>query len=134
MVKGVLVNEIGHRAGPPTDEKEAFGRRLYRLMLDKNMTQSDLSRLAGLSRMRISSYVRGQSLPTPLFLKKLSEALGVEPTDLLPSARTPDMQPLYSTATSPDGKRMRIVADVWVPTPVGAQIIQLLTDAASDRG
>lgn len=118
---------------PAPTSKEDFGRRVYRLMLAKNMNQSDLARAAGMDRNRVSSYVRGQSLPTGLFLKKLAEALGVKPTDLLPEAVS-EAPPPYSMAVSPDGKQMRLVADVWVPTQVGAQIIQMLTDnAAADR-
>lgn len=116
---------------PAPNSKEDFGRRVYRIMLAKGMNQSDLARAAGIDRNRVSSYVRGQSLPTGLFLKKLAEALGVKPTELLPEAMASEAPPPYSMAVSPDGKQMRLVADVWVPTGVGAQIIQLLTDNAA---
>ena len=128
--EGVLSDFRDARA-PAAPNKEDFGRRVYRLMLAKNMNQSDLARAAGMDRNRVSSYVRGQSLPTGLFLKKLADALGVKPTDLLPDAMGLEAPPPYSMAVSPDGAQMRLVADVWVPTQVGAQIIQLLTDNAT---
>ena len=55
--------------------KEDFGRRLYKMMLARNMTQSDLARAAGLERNRISTYVRGVSLPQGLSLKKVADLL-----------------------------------------------------------
>lgn len=131
MAKNVLTsNEPSRAASPPDVDKKAFGRRLHQIMLAKNLTQSDLARAAGMDRMRISSYVRGQSLPTPLFLKKLAEALSIDPNELLPDVM-PTAAPLYSTAVSPDGRKMRLVADVWVPTPVGAQIVHLLSENAT---
>lgn len=65
--------------------KQEFGKRLYRLMLGKGWNQSELGRQSGLPRDSISTYVRGQSLPTPQNLKALSEALGVAQEELLPN-------------------------------------------------
>ncbi|MEP9399930.1 helix-turn-helix transcriptional regulator [Mesorhizobium sp. KR2-14] len=114
--------------------KEQFSKRAYRLMLQKNYNQSDLARAADMDRNRISSYMRGQSLPTGLFLKKLADALGVKPTDLIPDERLEKSAAPYSAVVSPDGKTMQIIANVFVPTQVGAQIIQLLADnATADR-
>lgn len=75
--------------------------------------------------------MRGQSLPTGLFLTKIAAALGVKPTDLIPDERLEESAAPYSVVVSPDGKTMRIVADVRVPAQVGAQIIQLLADNAT---
>lgn len=65
--------------------KQEFGRRLYRLMLQKGWSQSELARQAGLSRDSVSTYVRGVSLPEAINLNKLAEALDVKTTDLLPN-------------------------------------------------
>lgn len=74
-------------AGPSTEylTKEQFGRRLYRLMVGKEMRQSDLARAADLTRDSISQYVRGQQFPSPHSLGKLAAALDVQPEDLLPN-------------------------------------------------
>jgi transcriptional regulator with XRE-family HTH domain len=117
-----------------TDKKQEFGRLIYRLMLSKSMRQSDLARAADLDRARISSYVRGDSLPTPLHMKKLADALGVKLTDLDPDAMSDEAPPLYSTATSSDGKKMRLICDVWVPVGIGAQVIQLFAEHATAHG
>lgn len=65
--------------------KQAFGKRLYSLMINKGWTQSELARRSDLPRDSISVYIRGKSLPTPLSLKALSEALGVIPEELMPN-------------------------------------------------
>jgi transcriptional regulator with XRE-family HTH domain len=65
--------------------KQEFGKRLYGLMLARGWNQSELGRQSGLPRDSISTYVRGQSLPTPQNLKALSEAFGIEAEELLPN-------------------------------------------------
>lgn len=70
---------------PKALTKQEFGRRLYALMMARSMSQSDLARLASLGRDSISTYVNGKTFPTPRALKKLADALGVEPEELLPN-------------------------------------------------
>jgi len=73
--------------------KQEFGRRLQRLMLERNWNQSDLARAAfgkgkdgfPLGRDSISTYVRGIRFPDPTNLKKLADAFGMEPYQLLPN-------------------------------------------------
>lgn len=65
--------------------KQDFGRRLYKLMIAKGWTQSELSRQAGIARDSVSTYVRGVSLPEPLNLERLAKALGVTAVELLPN-------------------------------------------------
>lgn len=65
--------------------KQEFGRRLYRLMINKRWTQSELARKADMSRDNISRFVRGTSLPTPQSLEKLAKALGVNEEELFPN-------------------------------------------------
>ena len=40
----------------------------------------------------------------------------------------------YAMKVSADGRKMRLTADVWLPTAVGAQIISLLTEHATTDG
>jgi transcriptional regulator with XRE-family HTH domain len=61
-----------------------LSRRLSSLLLDRDMNQSDLARASGVPREQISAYVRGRSFPTPLSLKRISVALGLDVTALLP--------------------------------------------------
>lgn len=66
-------------------QKQEFGNRLYSVMLERNMSQSDLARSAGLGRDSISTYVRGRSVPTPSSLEKLAKALNVDAEELYPN-------------------------------------------------
>lgn len=65
--------------------KQEFARRLYKLMIGKAWTQSELARQADLPRDSISTYMRAKSLPTPQSLQALAKAFGVKPEDLLPN-------------------------------------------------
>lgn len=65
--------------------KQEFGKRLFALMLEKGMNQSDLARAAKLGRDSISTYVRGRSAPSPQNLDKLCAALSVAPDELYPN-------------------------------------------------
>jgi transcriptional regulator with XRE-family HTH domain len=118
---------------PPID-KEAFAKRVYKLMLAKSMNQSELARAAGLERNRISAYVRGVALPTGLSLTKLAQALGVRPDELLPDARLSDAPPPVKVIFSPDHTRVRITVDTWLPTSVGTEIIKQIGDNAIANG
>lgn len=65
-------------------------------MVKKGWTQSELARRASdhhpgkeIGRDSISVYMRGRALPSPAVLGALASALGVEPSDLLPSRGVP---------------------------------------------
>jgi transcriptional regulator with XRE-family HTH domain len=68
--------------------KKVFGRRLQEHMLAKDWNQSELARRAGVGRDAISTYVRGQTYPTPKVLRKLCNALGITEAELLPADET----------------------------------------------
>jgi len=115
-----------------TDEntdKDAFGRHVYKLMLAKGLNQSELARLAGLERNRISAYVRGLAFPTGLSLTKLAKALDVDPNELLPDARLRDAPPV-SAIFSADHSKVRITVDTWLPTAIGTEIIKQIGEHA----
>lgn len=130
-----MTNDNGRLPGlDDKSEKEAFKRRLYKLMLEKGLSQSDLARKAGLERNRISSYVRGVSLPTGLSLKKVADALGVKPGEILPDQRLTDAPPPVKVVFSPDHTKVRITVDTWLPTAIGTDIIKLIGDHAIAHG
>lgn len=67
--------------------KQEFARRLSAEILARGWTQADLAHAAGIGRDAVSTYVRGRSLPTPLSLKKMADALGIDPHTLMPNGR-----------------------------------------------
>ena len=78
-------DSVGGAPRPQRLTKQEFGRRVYRLMLDRGWNQSELARQADLPRDSISVYVRGVSLPTPGSLEKLAKAFDMDPAELLPN-------------------------------------------------
>lgn len=88
-----MSNNARHSVGPAREDevpstremaKQEFGRRLLSIMQEKGWNQSELARQADMGRDNISCYVRGRSLPDPKSLKKISDALGIPPSELLP--------------------------------------------------
>lgn len=65
--------------------KQEFARRVYKLMIARGWTQSELARQSGLPRDSISVYVRAKSLPTPTSLQALAKAFGMPAEELLPN-------------------------------------------------
>ena len=61
---------------------EEFPKRLRELRRQKNLSQTDLSKMVGVHYSHIGRYERGQSRPKAGVLKSLAEALGVT-TDYL---------------------------------------------------
>jgi len=81
----ILRNDNMPRHNPRPASKAEFARRLYKLLLEKGWTQSDLARKARLPRDSISTYVRGVAFPSKLSLDKLAKALGVKTEELTPA-------------------------------------------------
>lgn len=69
---------------PSSLDTPDFGARLKAHLRAKNWNQSDLARATGLGRDSISTYIAGTVRPTPKNLAKISQALGVQPVDLVP--------------------------------------------------
>lgn len=95
---------------PPTDIKDdvpveqakiEFGKRLQKAMNEKGWNQSELAAEAAkhlprekregksladaFGRDKVSMYIRGRTLPTPMYLRALSKALGKTTEELLPT-------------------------------------------------
>lgn len=107
-------------AQPVTHPKQEFGRRLQSLMLERNWNQAELARAAGLGRDSISTYIRGKVFPDPKNLKRIADALGVTPQQLMPSdmtavldAEVPALE-IRQSATEPDKVHLRINRTVTI--------------------
>jgi len=92
-----------------TDEARV-GANLARLRLDRDLTQEDLAKKAGLSRVTVGKAERGTTLPRAGTLRALAEALGARVADLVAVA-----QPLDNMRFRPRSKvhsRGQILAEV----------------------
>lgn len=110
-----------------------FGRRLQSLILERNWNQAELARAASLGRDSISTYVRGIVFPDPKNLKKLADALGMTPQQLLPSemaavmdAEAPSLE-IRQSAADPGKVHIRINRTVTVEQ--AAKIFGILNNA-----
>lgn len=112
--------------------KVEFAKRLFALMNEKNWNQSDLSRAADMGRDSISQYIRANNIPSPKNLKKLADALGVEPVELYPNYEAAAIEeeiPSLSFRQMPgDDAHMWVRINKKVPTKVAAQIMALMNE------
>ena len=60
-----------------------LGKNFKRIRIQKGMSQGDIYRLTGMDRAYLSSLENGKRNPTLSNIKKIAEALGVEPYELL---------------------------------------------------
>ena len=68
---------------PPDDRdmtedecRREFGRRLYKIMANKGITQDELSARTGIHRTIISKYINGRHTPSFFAVDKIAKALG----------------------------------------------------------
>ena len=65
--------------------KDEFAKRLYALLQEKDMSQSELARQSKLGRDSISQYIRAINVPSPKSLKKIADVFGLKPVELYPN-------------------------------------------------
>lgn len=112
--------------------KVEFAKRLFNLMNEKNWNQSDLSRAANMGRDSISQYIRANNIPSPKNLKKLADALNVEPVELYPNyeaAAVEEEIPALSFRQMPgDEAHMWVRINKKIPTKVAVKIMALMNE------
>ena len=106
-------NERGSLLTPEAMSKQEFGRRLQKVLHERNWKQADLARAIqditgkeGGHRDMVSTYVNGRSAPTPHSLELLCKALNMTREELYPNAlinATQDEHPAFEMRV-PAGK------------------------------
>jgi len=66
-----------------TNDVKKFGKALREIRLKKKMSQGDIAGKLGVHRSYISGLERGKRNPSLLTIKKMAEALGVAPKELV---------------------------------------------------
>ncbi len=137
---------LASRNDPPSDEpphpnspeqqiKNDFADRLAGFILKKGWNQSETARYAALhmpskqfNRDNVSNYVTAKHTPTPVHLRALCKALGVEPIDLFPSGSAPpkgDATPPLDLKDLGDGT-MFVRINKRLPTAKALQILNVV--------
>ena len=115
--------------------RQLFARKLWGLMMQKGMNQSELGRAAGIARDSISTYVRAISMPDPVNLHKLAQALNVEVSELNPqaslSANQEAIPAIEVKQAVGDPGRAWLRCNVQVPFDVAVKVMALLSEAES---
>jgi transcriptional regulator with XRE-family HTH domain len=118
--------------------KREFGQRLHRLLVQKQMSQTELARAAAkftpdksFGRDLVSSYISGRYLPNPVNLAAMARALGVESDDLLPQSnnlprRGESTPPLDIRVLGEDRASLRV--NQVVSLSVALKVAQLIND------
>ena len=61
-----------------------FGLRVKNIREEKSISQEELADMAGLHRTQISLIERGMRTPRLETIEKLADALGIQPSELIP--------------------------------------------------
>mgnify|MGYP007083448687 CR=1 FL=1 len=128
--------------GLRTRRMKDFARRLNRLRIEKDWTQSDLAKKSGLLRNIVSLYCRGEATPGELNVIRLAKALGCEPKDLIPGfeiageSDMPRPAPAPETETvefrTPPGGKAVVRVQRVVKNATAMRILEALKDDPSD--
>jgi transcriptional regulator with XRE-family HTH domain len=106
--------------------------RLKDVRQRKALTQQQLAEKAGVNRVTIARIEGGKDEPFPTTLRKVADALGVEPEDLLEAAPPLRVRPITVPATSLVDERISIVDDEEVSRFLQAEpdLLPLINEAA----
>ncbi len=64
-------------------DKKALGVKVRRLREEQALNQSELAEMAGITAIHLGRIERGVSYPHPRTRRRIAEALGVDPKELL---------------------------------------------------
>lgn len=122
-----------------------FSIKLQRLMVERNISQSDLARVVwgervdpktgynvAKNRDAISNYLRGTRMPEPRNLAKIATALGVEPDELapevIPSGEASGPAELSVTQLPKHPNKVLLEIHKVVPFSTASKIMALLVE------
>lgn len=110
-----------------------FGRRVQSLMLERNWNQAELARAAGLGRDSISTYIRGKVFPDPKNLKRIADAFGMTPQQMMPSDMTSaidaEVPALEMRQSAADPTKVHIRINRTVTVEQASKIFSILNHA-----
>ncbi len=64
-------------------DKKALGSKVRRFRQERALNQSELAEMAGITTVHLGRIERGEAFPWPRTRRRIAEALGVDPKELL---------------------------------------------------
>ncbi len=106
-----------------TDERQAFARRLAKIMKRRGLLAADLSAAAGIGPDVLSKILAAKRLPSRATAEKLAPALGTTARELLsPGSAVPD---ICDFRLGPDGRHGRLIIDADMTATDAARFVAL---------
>lgn len=137
-------SKVATLVAPSPTQLDSFPRRLHQLMVEQQLSQSDLARrvwgtrkdnrgyVVAKNRDRISAYLSGRASPEPRNLRKLAKALGVGPEDLAPDMTAESIlnadPGVQMTALAGHEDKVYLRVNMLVPLAVASKVIALLAE------
>lgn len=84
-----LQGAVEGRASFGPSDSEPLSQRLHRLRAARRLSLDKLAEMLGVSKPTVWAWEQGRARPAQERIEKLASALGVEPSDLVPSVDTP---------------------------------------------
>ena len=114
------------RARASDELKREFSVRLAAKLREKQINQSELAKLIGMSKDAVSTYARARSIPNEATLKKICKALDVKPEELLPVRFDLISAVSEQTTLTVLGDGMaRLFLNTVIPLELATQILEL---------
>ena len=126
-------------------EMETFARRLHQLMVQKNLSQSDLAKKiwgtrtdkrgyqVARNRDRISVYLKGNTIPDTKSIARIADALGVPAAELAPDITASTVEKenpeLAMTVVSGHEDKCHLRVNMLIDLRTAAEVVALLTKA-----
>jgi transcriptional regulator with XRE-family HTH domain len=125
---------------------ESFGDRLRRILIERNMSQSDLARLVFnetridnrgyevvVGKDRISAYINNRAKPEPKTLRLIANALKMTPEELAPevvseSGKNADGPTMLVEALSGHTDKVRLQIHQLIPLHKAVKIMSIINE------
>lgn len=121
-------------ATAPDNRRQAFASRLWKLMTEKGLNQSQLSAKSGVLKESISTYLKGVNKPGAANLTRLAKALDVSPDELDPESPPLGTEPILEIRRLlDDPKRAVLVIRQTLPITLAMEIAAMITKADDVR-
>jgi transcriptional regulator with XRE-family HTH domain len=108
------------------ERRKRFASWLQAQLNQRDWTQTDLAKRSGISSGRISDYVRAVRIPGPINLRKIADALAIDPERVYEAAGFFSREPEFPPDESIEEEMIGLIRQVdWTPELAEPILIQL---------